>query len=210
MAYVEFLKANGIELSEAELAAATAGERGGLDGGGADGAAGMDGASNLLSEQLLGAQLRKLSSRDGGRLVTVTKARGEPLGIVLVDAGWGALLPTPLLANMAPNAPAARSGQLNIGDQFLAVNGQSLVGLPLASCQQIVKVRVHTRFKPILYSLVLTLPLFNIGAHKKTLELEFLFGWITCGRGVGRERAWRLGQIESLSNYSLIFECLSS
>ena len=116
MAYVEFLKANGVELSEAELAAATAGEHSGFDNGGAaDGASGVDG-SMLLSEQLLGAQLRKLTSRDGQRLVTVSKARGELLGVVLVDAGWGALLPTPLLANMAPNSPAARSGQLNIGD----------------------------------------------------------------------------------------------
>nr|AAX30114.1 munc18-1-interacting protein 1 [Schistosoma japonicum] len=40
---------------------------------------------------------------------------------------------------MHPTGPAARCGQLNIGNQIVAVNGQSLVGLPLLTCQQIIK-----------------------------------------------------------------------
>ena len=41
---------------------------------------------------------------------------------------------------MAPGVAAARSNQLNIGDQFIGVNGISLVGLPLSAAQQNIKV----------------------------------------------------------------------
>jgi len=33
-----------------------------------------------------------------------------------------------------------RGGQLNIGDQVISVNGISMVGLPLSSCQTQIKV----------------------------------------------------------------------
>jgi hypothetical protein len=33
-----------------------------------------------------------------------------------------------------------RGGQLNIGDQIISVNGISMVGLPLSSCQTQIKV----------------------------------------------------------------------
>ena len=41
---------------------------------------------------------------------------------------------------MAPGGAAARSNQLNIGDQVIGVNGISLVGLPLSAAQQNIKV----------------------------------------------------------------------
>uniref|UniRef100_A0A1I8GBJ3 PDZ domain-containing protein n=1 Tax=Macrostomum lignano TaxID=282301 RepID=A0A1I8GBJ3_9PLAT len=68
--------------------------------------------------------------------VTIYKERGEALGIALVDSGWGALLPSVLLANLRPGGPAVRSGQLSVGDFLLAVDGTSLVGLPLAACRR--------------------------------------------------------------------------
>ena len=49
--------------------------------------------------------------------VVVPKAKGEILGVVIVESGWGSMLPTIVLANLLPNGPAARCGQLNIGDQ---------------------------------------------------------------------------------------------
>jgi hypothetical protein len=49
--------------------------------------------------------------------VVVPKAKGEILGVVIVESGWGSMLPTIVLANLAPGGPAARCGQLNIGDQ---------------------------------------------------------------------------------------------
>jgi len=69
----------------------------------------------------------------------VTKAKNEPLGIVIVESGWGSMLPTVVIANMMPGGPAARGGQLNIGDQVISVNGISMVGLPLSSCQAQIK-----------------------------------------------------------------------
>lgn len=69
------------------------------------------------------------------------KHKGEILGVVVVESGWGSILPTVILANMLNGGPAARSGKLSIGDQIMSIDGTSLVGLPLATCQGIIKVR---------------------------------------------------------------------
>lgn len=71
------------------------------------------------------------------------KLKGEILGVVVVESGWGSILPTVILANMMNGGPAARSGKLSIGDQIMSINGTSLVGLPLATCQGIIKVWHH-------------------------------------------------------------------
>ena len=76
-----------------------------------------------------------------GIQVIAPKLKGEALGVVIVESGWGSMVPTVVLANMNPSGAAARCGQLNIGDQIMAVNGVSLVGLPLSSCQTYIKVR---------------------------------------------------------------------
>lgn len=73
------------------------------------------------------------------------KQKGEILGIVIVESGWGSMLPTVVIANLAQNSPSARCGQLNIGDQIIAINGISLVGLPLSTCQNYVKVHYSIR-----------------------------------------------------------------
>lgn len=59
--------------------------------------------------------------------------------MVIVESGWGSMLPTVVIANLAPSGAAARCGQLNIGDQIIAINGVSLVGLPLSTCQNYIK-----------------------------------------------------------------------
>lgn len=69
------------------------------------------------------------------------KSKGEILGVVIVESGWGSILPTVILANMMNGGPAARSGKLSIGDQIMSINNTSLVGLPLATCQGIIKVQ---------------------------------------------------------------------
>ena len=71
--------------------------------------------------------------------MVVPKAKGEILGVVIVESGWGSMLPTVVIANLAPAGAAARCGQLNIGDQIIAINGVSLVGLPLSTCQTYIK-----------------------------------------------------------------------
>lgn len=72
--------------------------------------------------------------------VFIEKAKGEILGLVIVESGWGSILPTVIIANMMHAGPAERSGKLNIGDQIMSINGTSLVGLPLSTCQSIIKV----------------------------------------------------------------------
>lgn len=71
----------------------------------------------------------------------VEKQKGESLGVVIVESGWGSILPTVILASMLNSGPAARSGRLSVGDQIMSINDTSLVGLPLATCQGIIKVR---------------------------------------------------------------------
>lgn len=72
--------------------------------------------------------------------VCIEKRRGEALGVALVESGWGSLLPTAVIANLLHGGPAERSGALSIGDRLTAINGASLVGLPLAACQAAVRV----------------------------------------------------------------------
>ena len=73
--------------------------------------------------------------------VYIEKQKGEILGVVIVESGWGSILPTVIIASMMHAGPAEKSGRLNIGDQIMTINGTSLVGLPLSTCQSIIKVR---------------------------------------------------------------------
>ncbi|VDQ08164.1 unnamed protein product [Trichobilharzia regenti] len=120
LAYLDFLKENGVE---------DVGIIKQLD------------YDNVLKQQeIFCDELSLFCNKDNHKEVTIPKQKGEALGVVIVESGWGSLLPTALLANMHPTGPAARCGQLNIGNQIVAINGQSLVGLPLLTCQQIIKV----------------------------------------------------------------------
>lgn len=71
----------------------------------------------------------------------VNKKPAEMLGVMIVESGWGSMIPCAIIAHLAKDGPAAKSGRLNVGDQILSVNGTSLVGLPLLECQNIIKVR---------------------------------------------------------------------
>ncbi|UXI14815.1 Reticulocalbin-2 [Sarcoptes scabiei] len=119
VAYMEFLKANGIKDSSFLKE--------------------MDYQEVLNSQEIFGDELEMFSKRDKQKEVIVPKHKGEILGIVIVESGWGSMLPTVVIANLAQNSPSARCGQLNIGDQIIAINGISLVGLPLSTCQNYVK-----------------------------------------------------------------------
>ncbi|VDM96079.1 unnamed protein product [Thelazia callipaeda] len=113
VAYVEFLRANGIDdpsyLRE------------------------IDYQEVLNSQELLGDELEMFARKETQKDVVVPKKAGEPLGVVVVESGWGSMLPTVIIANLQPNGAASRCSHLNIGDQIIAINGISLVGLPLAS-----------------------------------------------------------------------------
>lgn len=62
-------------------------------------------------------ELEMFARKETQKDVIVPKKVGEPLGVVVVESGWGSMLPTVVVANMAPGGPAARSNHLNIGDQ---------------------------------------------------------------------------------------------
>uniref|UniRef100_A0A914KJT3 Protein lin-10 n=1 Tax=Meloidogyne incognita TaxID=6306 RepID=A0A914KJT3_MELIC len=119
VAYTEFLRANGIDdpnyLRD------------------------IDYQEVLNSQEMMAEELELLARKETQKDVVISKRAGEPMGIVIVESGWGSMLPTSVIANMAPGGPAARSNQLNIGDQVIGVNGISLVGLPLSAAQQNIK-----------------------------------------------------------------------
>jgi len=119
VAYMEFLKANGIEDHSFVKE--------------------MDYQEVLNSQEIFGEELKMFAKKELQKEVVVPKQKGEILGVVIVESGWGSLVPTVVIANLAPAGAAARCGLLNIGDQIIAINGISLVGLPLAACQTYVK-----------------------------------------------------------------------
>ncbi|XP_023393852.1 amyloid-beta A4 precursor protein-binding family A member 3 isoform X2 [Pteropus vampyrus] len=84
--------------------------------------------------------LDHFSNSDNCREVVLEKRKGEGLGVALVESGWGSLLPTAVIASLLLGGPAERSGALSIGDRLTAINGTSLVGLPLATVQAAVRV----------------------------------------------------------------------
>ncbi|XP_075325263.1 amyloid-beta A4 precursor protein-binding family A member 1-like [Odontesthes bonariensis] len=118
VAYQEFLRGNGInpeDFSQKEY-------------------------SDLLSSQdMCNDDLAHFSKSENCKDVFLEKSKGEILGVVIVESGWGSILPTVIIANMMHAGPAERSGRLNIGDQIMSINGTSLVGLPLSTCQSIIK-----------------------------------------------------------------------
>ncbi|XP_040198744.1 amyloid-beta A4 precursor protein-binding family A member 2 isoform X1 [Rana temporaria] len=118
VAYQEFLRANGInpeDLSQKEY------------------------SDIINTQEMYNDDLIHFSNSENCKELQVEKLKGEILGVVIVESGWGSILPTVILANMMNGGPAARSGKLSIGDQIMSINGTSLVGLPLATCQGIIK-----------------------------------------------------------------------
>ncbi|KAM8793376.1 LOW QUALITY PROTEIN: amyloid-beta A4 precursor protein-binding family A member 1-like [Eudromia elegans] len=118
MVYQEFLRANGINpevLSQKEY-------------------------NDLLNIQdIYNDDLIYFSKSENCKDVYVEKQKGEILGVVIVESGWGSILPTVIIANMMHGGPAEKSGKLHIGDQIMSINGTSLVDLPLSTCQSTIK-----------------------------------------------------------------------
>ncbi|MGH0132292.1 UNVERIFIED_CONTAM: hypothetical protein FKN15_059376 [Acipenser sinensis] len=100
------------------------------------------GSTQLLSDKTPSKNVRMMQAQEAvSRIkVYIEKQKGEILGVVTVESGWGSILPTVIIANMMHSGPAEKSGRLNIGDQIMSINGTSLVGLPLSTCQTIIKI----------------------------------------------------------------------
>ncbi|KAM3876264.1 amyloid-beta A4 precursor protein-binding family A member 3 [Diretmus argenteus] len=93
----------------------------------------------LGTQELYNGDLAHFSDSQNIREVVITKAPGEILGLAVVESGWGSILPTVVVANLLHGGPAERCGELSIGDRIMSVNGTSLVGLPIATCQSIIR-----------------------------------------------------------------------
>ncbi|KAJ8374726.1 hypothetical protein SKAU_G00053060 [Synaphobranchus kaupii] len=93
----------------------------------------------LGTQELYNGDLVHFSRSENIREVCITKAAGEILGLAVVESGWGSILPTVVVANLLHGGPAERSGELSIGDRVMSVNGISLVGLPISTCNSIIR-----------------------------------------------------------------------
>ncbi|KFV97583.1 Amyloid beta A4 precursor protein-binding family A member 1, partial [Eurypyga helias] len=93
----------------------------------------------LEDQEQYNAELTHFSQQENCKDVCIQKQKGEILGIAVVESGWGSILPTVVIANLMHGSPAERSGELSIGDRLVSVNGTSLVGLPLPTCQSIIR-----------------------------------------------------------------------
>jgi len=70
---------------------------------------------------------------------------------VIVESGFGSLLPTSVVANLLPSGAGAKSRLINVGDQILSVDGESLVGLSLTQAQNVIKAaKSKTKVKIVL------------------------------------------------------------
>uniref|UniRef100_A0A8B9Q4G4 Amyloid-beta A4 precursor protein-binding family A member 3 n=1 Tax=Apteryx owenii TaxID=8824 RepID=A0A8B9Q4G4_APTOW len=97
----------------------------------------------LEDQEHYNAELTHFSRQENCKDVCIQKQKGEILGIAIVESGWGSILPTVVIANLMHGGPAERSGELSIGDRLMSVNGTSLVGLPLTTCQSIIRELKH-------------------------------------------------------------------
>ncbi|XP_068012520.1 amyloid-beta A4 precursor protein-binding family A member 3 isoform X1 [Melanerpes formicivorus] len=97
----------------------------------------------LKDQEQYNAELTHFSRQENCKDVCIQKQKGEILGIAIVESGWGSILPTVVIANLMHRGPAERSGELSIGDRLMSVNGMSLVGLPLSTCQSIIRELKH-------------------------------------------------------------------
>ncbi|KAM9384563.1 amyloid-beta A4 precursor protein-binding family A member 3 [Pholidichthys leucotaenia] len=118
VAYQQFLQVNGIKASDLKP-----GEY----------------SSYLESQELYNGDLAHFSDSQNLREVVITKAAGEILGLAVVESGWGSILPTVVVANLLHGGPAERCGELSIGDRIMSVNDTSMVGLPITTCQNIIR-----------------------------------------------------------------------
>uniref|UniRef100_A0A8C7FM10 Amyloid-beta A4 precursor protein-binding family A member 3 n=1 Tax=Oncorhynchus kisutch TaxID=8019 RepID=A0A8C7FM10_ONCKI len=118
VAYQQFLHANGIKASELRPS---------------------EYSDYLGTQEHYNGDLVHFSDSDNIREVSISKAPREIVGVAVVESGWGSILPTVMVANLLHDGPAERCGALSIGDRIMSVNGTSLVGLPIATCQSIIR-----------------------------------------------------------------------
>nr|XP_020636608.1 amyloid beta A4 precursor protein-binding family A member 3 [Pogona vitticeps]XP_020636609.1 amyloid beta A4 precursor protein-binding family A member 3 [Pogona vitticeps] len=127
VAYQHFLRASGIDPSQLVSRGLSAEDD--------------EDEENALAkvEDLYNGDLAHFCKQESCKEIIIPKQKGEILGVVIVESGWGSILPTVVIANLMHRGAAERSGKLSIGDRIMSINGTSLVGLPLTTCQSIIR-----------------------------------------------------------------------
>lgn len=74
--------------------------------------------------------------------ITMAKSKGEILGIMVMEAGYGSAIPACVVVHLSRTGAAVKSGLLNVGDHIISINGVSLVGIPVKSCIEQIKVLI--------------------------------------------------------------------
>ncbi|KAJ3603782.1 hypothetical protein NHX12_028523, partial [Muraenolepis orangiensis] len=104
----------------------------------------------LKTKDLSHHDLALFSKAENCKDVCIEKSKGEILGVVIVESGWGSILPTVIIANLMHAGPAERSRSINIGDQIMSVNSTSLdlksesgVKLSIVSCPPVTTVLIR-------------------------------------------------------------------
>lgn len=72
----------------------------------------------------------------------MAKSKGESLGIMVMEAGYGSAIPACVVAHLSKTGAALKSGLLNVGDHIISINGVSLVGMPTKLCTEQIKVKI--------------------------------------------------------------------
>ena len=72
--------------------------------------------------------------------ITLAKHKGDILGLMVIDSGYGSAIPSCIVAHMSKTGSAIQSGLLNVGDYILSINGVSLVGMPIKTIVEQIKV----------------------------------------------------------------------
>lgn len=164
VAYSEFLRVNGIATPADDA----------LADGDRDPTLDTDYQAVLNSQAIAGDELEVFTHKERQKEITVAKAAGELLGLALVESGWGSLLPTAVVANLQPAGAAARGGEMCIGDQIIAVNGASVVGLPLAECVAVIG-RAARGSRSVHFALVPCAPVVEVAIRRPSTRFQLGF-----------------------------------
>eukprot|EP00117_Sycon_ciliatum_P022522 scpid43825/ scgid0792/ Amyloid beta A4 precursor protein-binding family A member 1; Adapter protein X11alpha; Neuron-specific X11 protein; Neuronal Munc18-1-interacting protein 1 len=93
-----------------------------------------DYADILSVQKMPHDELAPFIGKGGEDEFQLVKKKGEPLGISIMESGWGSMIPTVTVSHLMKGGAATKCNRVNVGDQVLAVAGKSLVGIPMSEC----------------------------------------------------------------------------
>jgi hypothetical protein len=88
----------------------------------------------LRAQEQVSSEIECLKDTQKTKEIVFPKKKNEPLGVMLIESGFGSPIPSCVIAAMSKNGSAQRSGLLNVGDHIISLNGVNFVGLPVKTC----------------------------------------------------------------------------